>query len=237
MIRLILIALSICFCNSTWAADIEVGHAGALRNFMHKGDLSAKFSLLELKGKDHVYALGAVENLKGEIQIFDGRPAVTFAKNGEVVIDNTFEKNAALIVYTQVAAWQDVSIPADTVTRSQLQNYLKKAASDRGLNIEKPVPFLITGKTKFIDWHVIDWDPADKEHTHAKHINSGPHGRIEKADVLILGFYSNRHRAIFTHHSSDLHMHFNTKNNTLAGHIDDLELGREMVLRLPQAKK
>ena len=237
MIRLIFIALSICFSNLTWAADIEVGHAGALKNLMHKGDLSAKFSLSELKDKDHVYALGAVENLKGEIQIFDGSPAVTFAKNGEVLFDNTFEKNASLIVYTQVAAWQDVAIPSDTVTQSQLENYLKKAASARGLNIEKPVPFLITGKTKFIDWHVIDWDPADKVHTHAKHINSGPHGRIENTDALILGFYSNKHRAIFTHHASDLHMHFITKDKTLAGHIDDLELGRKMVLKLPQTGK
>ena len=126
---------------------------------------------------------------------------------------------------------------SNRLTRSQLENYLKKAASDRGLNIEKPVPFLITGKTKFIDWHVIDWDPADKVLTHAKHINSGPHGRIENADALILGFYSNKHRAIFTHHASDLHMHFITKDKTLAGHIDDLELGRKMVLKLPRTGK
>ncbi len=39
MVRLILIALPIWFCNSTWAADMEVEHAGALKNFMHKGDL------------------------------------------------------------------------------------------------------------------------------------------------------------------------------------------------------
>jgi len=229
--------ISLCFCTSTWAAELEVGYAGALYNFMHEGDLSSKFSLTELKGKDHIYALGAVENLKGEIQIFDGKPAVTFAKNGEVIFDNTFKRKASLIVYTQVEVWQDVVIPDETVTRSQFENYLKKAASERGLDIEKPVPFLISGKTKFIDWHVIDWDPADKVHTHTKHTNSGPHGRIEDAEVLILGFYSNRHRAIFTHHASDLHMHFKTNDQTLAGHIDDLKLGREMVLKLPQTEQ
>ena len=237
MIRLIMITLSICFCNSTWAADIEVGHAGALKNFMHKGDLSAKFSLSELKNKDHVYALGAVENLKGEIQIFDGSPTVTFTKNGEISFDNTFEKNASLIVYTQVAAWKDVTIPDEIVTRSQFESHLIKAASEHGLDIERPVPFLISGKTKFIDWHVIDWDPAEKVHTHIKHTNSGPHGRIKDSEVLVLGFYSNKHRAIFTHNASDLHMHFKTKDQTLAGHIDDLELGREMVLKLPRTRR
>jgi acetolactate decarboxylase len=235
MIRFCLIVLSICFCTSAWATEVEVGYAGALYNFMHEGDLSAKFSLSELKGKDHVYALGAVENLKGEIQIFDGVPEITFAKNGEVSFDNTFERNATLIVYSQVTSWQDVVIPDEIVTRSQFENYLKMAASEHGIDIEKPVPFLIVGKTKFIDWHVIDWDPSDKVHTHIKHTNSGPHGRIEDTEVMILGFYSNKHRAIFTHHESDLHMHFITEGKTLAGHIDNLELGPEMVLKLPEA--
>lgn len=237
MIRFLFITISLCLSTSTWAADIEVGNAGALRNFMHKGDLSAKFSLSELKGKDHVYALGAVENLKGEIQVFDGIPSVTFANNGEVFFDNSFKRNASLIVYTQVPAWQDVTIPNEITTRIQFENYLKMAAAKHGLDIEKPLPFLITGKAKFIDWHVIDWDPADKVHTHIKHINSGPHGKIENAEALILGFYSNKHKAVFTHHSSDLHMHFKTKDNTLAGHVDDLELGRDMVLKLPKAGK
>ena len=234
MIRFFFVALSLFFYTSAWAADIEVGYAGALYNFMHEGDLSAKFSLSELKGKDHVYALGAVENLKGEIQIFDGNPAITFARNGEVFFDNTFERNATLIVYTQVPSWQDVAIPDEIVTRRQFENYLKKAASAHGLDIEKPVPFLIVGKAKFIDWHVINWDPADKVHTHIKHTNSGPHGRIENTAAMILGFYSNKHRAIFTHHESDLHLHFITDGETLAGHIDNLELGNDMVLKLPQ---
>ena len=234
MRRLIILVLSLCLCNSTWAADIEVGHAGALSNFMREGDLSAKFSLSDLQDKEHVYALGAAENLKGEIQIFDSAPAVTFAKNGKVVVDNTFARNASLIVYTQVSEWQDVTIPDEIVTRSQFENYLKKTASAHGVNIEKPVPFLISGTTKFIDWHVIDWDPNDKIHTHSKHIHSGPHGKIEDTEVIILGFYSNKHRAIFTHHASDLHMHFKTKDNSLAGHIDDLELGHTMLLKLPK---
>ena len=201
---------------------------------MHEGDLSSKFSLSELKGKDHVYALGAVENLKGEIQIFDGKPEVTYASNGEVSFDKSFERNASLIVYTQVPAWQDINIPNEILTRNQLENYIIEQASKYDMDTEKPVPFLLVGKAKFIDWHVIDWDLTDKVHTHIKHTNSGPHGRVEDTAVDILGFYSNKHRAVFTHHASDLHMHFKTKDNRLAGHIDDLELGREMVLRLPQ---
>jgi len=227
------LAILLFFCNLTHAEDIKVGYAGALKNFMLKGDISSKFSLSELKDKDHIYALGAVENLKGEIQIFDGVSLVTFAENGKLNFDNTFKKNAALIVYAQVPEWKETNIPGEIITRSQLENHIQKAAIENGVNIEKPFPFLITGKAKFIDWHVIDWKQGDMEHTHIKHIKSGPNGRLEGIEAVVLGFYSNKHKTIFTHHSTNLHMHFKTKDNKLAGHIDDVELGQEMLLKLP----
>lgn len=238
MIRLLsTLALLLFFCNLTWASDIKVGYAGALKNFMHKGDIASKFSLSELKDKDHIYAIGAVENLKGEIQIFDGISLVTFAENGKLNFDNTFKKNAALIVYAQVPEWTGVIIPGEIINRGQLENYIQKAAIENGLDIEEPFPFLITGKVNFIDWHVIDWKKGDMEHSHSKHIKSGPNGRLEESEAVVLGFYSNKHTAIFTHHSTNLHMHFKTKDNKLAGHIDDIELGQGMLLKLPKIEK
>jgi acetolactate decarboxylase len=219
---------------ASWAADIEVRNAGALSNFMHKGDLSAKFSLVELEGKEHVYALGAVEKLRGEIQIFDGIPANTYAENDGVVFDRTFQKKASLIVYAQIPAWNNIEIPSGIVSRSQFEKYLVDVARTQGYDLEQPLPFMLEGKAGLIAWHVINWDPEDQVHTHLKHINSGPHGTIESANVQVLGFYSNKHRAIFTHHSSDLHMHFQTNDKSLAGHVDDIELGGGMALRLPQ---
>jgi len=238
MIRLIsTIVISLFLCNSTWATDIEVGYAGALKNFMFKGDISSKFSLSELKGKEHIYALGAVENLKGEIQIFDGTPLVTFSESDEIAFDKTFNKNAALIVYAQVPKWTGAKIPSEINTRSQLENHIQESAIENGLNIDKPFPFLITGKINFIDWHIINWKQGDMEHSHSKHIKSGPNGKLEGSEVVVLGFYSNKHKAIFTHHSTYLHMHFKTKDNKLAGHIDDMQLGQNMFLQLPKIEQ
>lgn len=72
------------------------------------------------------------------------------------------------------------------------------------------------------------------QHSHSKHITSGPHGRLEDAEALILGFYSNRHKGIFIQHSTNVHMHFKTIDSKLAGHVDDIELGQDMVLKLPR---
>jgi acetolactate decarboxylase len=231
--KYVITGIVLLFVSVIPAQQPQVGHAGALKNFMHKGDISAKFPLSGLQGRDHVFALGALENLKGEIQIFDSRPLVTYAESGVVQFDSSFARNAALIVYTQVAEWRDSSVPDSVRSMQQLETHVRATATEHGLDPEKPVPFLLSGSVASLDWHVIDWDPADTVHTHKKHQTSGPHGRIETTDVLVLGFYSNKHRAVFTHHSSDLHMHFKKADQTLAGHVDELELAPGMQLHLP----
>jgi acetolactate decarboxylase len=49
----------------------------------------------------------------------------------------------------------------------------------------------------------------------------------------MLGFYSNAHHAIFTHHMTNMHIHVKTTDNKIAGHVDDLTLGKGMILKLP----
>ena len=44
----------------------EVKYFGALKNMMHKGDVSAKADLSDFENSEHLYAIGALENLKGE---------------------------------------------------------------------------------------------------------------------------------------------------------------------------
>ena len=53
--------------------------SGAIHTMMMEGDISATMALDSLALKPHLYALGAVEKLKGEIQILNGRPYVSYA--------------------------------------------------------------------------------------------------------------------------------------------------------------
>jgi len=93
---------------------------------------------------------------------------------------------------------------------------------------------LIEGTANSFDWHVIDWKVGDKEHSHEKHKTSGLHGTINDRQVELLGFYSNAHHTIFTHHTTNMHIHVRTTDNKLAGHVDDLTLGKRMILKLPE---
>jgi hypothetical protein len=60
---------------------------------------------------------------------------------------------------------------------------------------------------------------------------------MENVNAAVLGFYSNSHHAIFTHHTTNMHLHLKTLDNLLAGHIDDLILGEGMTLKLPSNQK
>ena len=48
---------------------------------------------------------------------------------------------------------------------------------------------------------------------------------LEGNEVEILGFFSRRHKGIFTHHDSNVHVHLITRDKSMMGHVDKLEFG------------
>ncbi|PCJ98393.1 MAG: decarboxylase [Flavobacteriaceae bacterium] len=221
---------------SNKATNFKVEYSGALKNMMFKGDIAAKVTLEKFKKTEHFYALGAIENLKGEIQIFDSKPFHSIVIDSSLTFDNSFDKKATLLVYASVPKWKSISIPENIVTSKQLESYIAQTAKENQININYPFPFLIEGATKSIDWHVINWKDGDKEHTHEKHKSSGLHGTINNTSVTMLGFYSSAHHAIFTHHSTNMHIHVQTVDHKIAGHVDGLTLRKGMVLKIPDIK-
>jgi acetolactate decarboxylase len=231
---ILLLFIFSCYDSSRKDQSFEVEYKGALKNFMKKGDLSAKVDLSEFKEKGKFYALGAMENLKGEIQIFDGKPHNSMLEEGVLKIDNGYSQRAALLVYTTVQEWVSIPIPAEIVSEKAIEKHIEEAAREHNINTDQPFPFLINGNVKSINWHVIDWKEGDTEHTHEKHISSGINGTIENQQVELLGFYSDSHHRIFTHHTTNMHIHMKLHNGEIAGHVDELELGENMTLKLPK---
>lgn len=214
----------------------EVHYFGKLKDIMHKGDLSAKFDLKEIDKLSNIYALGAIEDLKGEIQIFNGIIWNTIVQKDSVFVDAASDCKAALFVYAEVPKWEHFDIPANIRTKDQFETYIDKTAKEYGIDVHSPFPFLVKGTIDYLDWHVINWPEGDTKHTHEKHVNSGLNGTISNEKVELLGFYSDSHHAIFTHHTTNMHIHFKVENTQLAGHLDEMKLGDKMKLFLPKNK-
>jgi len=207
---------------------------GALKNFMHHGDVSAKFDLRELEGREHYYGIGALENLKGEIMIINGEPYISKQNGEQVKVNKSFKYKAALFVGTSVKEWDNEGIPTRIKSEEDLQDFIEEQASKRGIDTEEAFPFMVTGMFKQISWHVINWKDGDLEHTHEKHVTSGAHGTKKDATGRILGFYSPKHHRIFTHHSTNMHMHIKMDEPQIAAHVDDIELDGKGLLFLPK---
>lgn len=231
-ITILILLVSSCQNTDMKLTNTEVKYSGVLRTLM-SGTIKPVISLDSLSNKKHLYALGAVGNLKGEIQIFDGKPSNSFVIDTTLQMKESFNLKAALLVYAEVEAW-DITKISTITTKNDLETTIFETAKSSGVNIEKPFPFLLEGTIASLDWHVINWKDNDTIHTHAKHKASGLNGTLKNREVQIIGFYSTKHKAVFTHNTTNMHMHFKTDDIAIAGHIDDLLLDDQLILKLPK---
>ncbi|MDA8699370.1 acetolactate decarboxylase [Flavobacteriaceae bacterium] len=226
------IAFLSCRDKESKTLSTVVKHSGALRTIM-SGNIQPVISLDTLSKMKNLYALGAVDNLKGEIQIFDSQPSNSFVVDSSLQIKDSYNLKASLLVYAEIKAWESFEIK-NCATKSDLEEQIFKIATEYNIDTNKPFPFLLEGNVKSLDWHVINWKDGDTIHNHKKHKESGLNGTLQNKDVEIIGFYSTKHKAIFTHHTTNIHMHFKTEDDAIAGHIDDLLLNNSITLKLPK---
>lgn len=228
MKKRLLLILGLLALNQAWAQS-EVRFGGALRNIMHGGDLSAQVAVDSVAQKS-VYGLGAATGLQGEWVIWDGEAWRSRVENGRLLTEKTNSGTAALLVWSRM----NTSIPGDTLlsfkTEAALQAAIIAFAQSVGVDTNEPFPFWLEGEAE-IDWHVIDWLATDSVHTHEKHKTAGLHGKRKLKTARIIGFYSPKHAAIYTHHSTRLHMHLLDTDQPLAAHIDGIS-GKKLRLRI-----
>ena len=136
--------LVILFNSCTTDFEVNVEYSGALMNIM-AGNIAGTISLDMLKEKENVYALGALEYLTGEIQIFNGEVVNSSVNDSTVVLTSSLNNNASLLVYTSVREWIEVEIPSQFTTKDEVEKFVFDTAIEKGINVENPFPFLLTG--------------------------------------------------------------------------------------------
>ena len=225
-----------CFVFSRKAISPPIRIDGKLWNIMHNGNISQTVFLQDLLSNSQqqsLYALGALSNLEGEILILDNKPFVSFQNGSEIIVENSLNYGATLLVSTSVQRWKKIAIQIhnEEQSRSEMETYISQQAQK--LQLSEPFPFLLQGEFPLLDWHVISWDPQDTEHTHQKHMSSGLQGSLQNTPVQILGFYSTKHQGVFTHHTANTHMHVVNDTESIAGHVDNIQSNGNYQLFLP----
>ncbi|MGH7795809.1 MAG: hypothetical protein ACREQ2_13130 [Candidatus Binatia bacterium] len=219
---------------STRDAGFTVKWVGAQRNVL-QGDISGHIALASLSGAQNLYAVGPAEGLRGEVSIFDSVPSISRITGGVLGVENHFNINACFVVYAQVSAWQRATIQRAIGDPAALETHLLKVASELGVDVSQPFPFLIDGTTKHSMFHVLDKRDG-LTHTPELHEKAKVRFVLQREPVKVIGFYSNRHRGIFTPTDANIHMHVKNANGQMSGHLEKIQLERGATLAVPRGR-
>jgi acetolactate decarboxylase len=204
-----------------FSTRVEVKVAGEMKNIMHKGDLSAHISLDTLLYHPNMYGLGPAEGIKGELMIIDSKAYWYKVENGKASTSVNNNAKAAMLVYAQVSSWKSITVTDGIKDYAALEKMVEALALKNGQSHDEPFPFMITGTVSKSSYHVIDWKEGT-QHTFDNHKQFALFGNFQKEPVILLGFYSNKHHGIFTHHSTNMHVHIMDDKKTTVGHLEEI---------------
>lgn len=204
--------------------------SGSLHAMMMEGKTEATINLADLES-ENLYALGAMENLAGEITVINGEAINTQVVNDTFNVSYSFETKAALLVYAHVSDWEQISL-TQQLDIETLETLLEDLSTSK--TIAQPFPFKIESHKATLDWHIVN---GGKGSSHSDHKNSGFSRKDSLDDVQLIGFFSTDHQGVFTHRGRNTHIHFKTSDNLNAGHIDGLSIPSNSILYIPKSFK
>lgn len=214
-------------------AGYDLWFVGGQRETIMNGKLAAALDLKTLASRKHLYGIGPIEQLRGEVTIADSRPALArVASDGTVKVTQSFESGVPFFVWAEVPLWHQFPIPANVRAFEDVEHFVPKAAAAAGLDADIPLPFLVSGRQELIEFHIVN-RIGDGPHNMEMHKKIQVTFELENAEATIVGFHSTKHRGIFTPGDSNIHIHFQTADNAKSGHIQKLQLGAGAVLSLP----
>ncbi|MDB5051904.1 MAG: alpha-acetolactate decarboxylase [Fibrobacteres bacterium] len=194
---------------------------GAMKEVMWEGRLSAQIDIDTLSDKRHLYGLGPVEFLAGEILILDGTGYKSeVLSDTSMKVTETLKIKAPFFGYANIGKWTVTSLPDSVTTLPQLEAYLNIAPKKRA----RPFFFKITAVADSANIHVVNIPKGSKVSSPADaHLGQKDFTiRGEKFDLL--GFFSTEHQAIFTHHDTFVHAHLITGDRKRMGHLDEIAI-------------
>lgn len=206
----------------------EVRIVGQMKNVMWKGQLSATISLDTIADRAHLYGIGPVEYLAGEILIIDGKAyKSTVVSDTNMKVEETYQIKAPFFGYTNIPKWKEQVLPDSIQTIPQLEKYLDQITKAS----PRPFMFKLSGTVEQAEIHIVNLPKGSKVSSPAEAHKGQKNYQLTNEPSEIVGFFSTDHKAIFTHHDTFLHMHLITADRHKMGHLDEV-LFKEGTMKL-----
>ena len=205
---------------------------GAMRNVMHKGELFGTISLDTISNTSHLYGLGPLEYLKGEILIIDGKSFVSrVVSDTTMSVEENWKVKAPFFVSANVEKWVKIDFPDSIQTIPQLEIFLETISE----NNQRPFVFKVSAIVQSGDIHLVNLPEGTEVHSPEEAHQEQKNYPLDNEQAELIGFFSTEHQGIFTHHDSYVHIHLITNDQKKMGHLDKVMLKKGTVqLFLPE---
>lgn len=194
---------------------------GQMRKVMREGELGPVIDLDTISNSQHLYGIGPVEYLSGEILILDGKGYHSTVKDDIVVVTETMKMKAPFFGYARIEKWKEVKMPDTIVTLRQLELFLLK----NSVKESRPFFFKVSATLDSAHIHVMAL-PKGAKVTSPQEAHALGRRNFQLADkkAELLGFFSTEHQSVFTHHDTFVHIHLLTDDLKNMGHLDALSI-------------
>jgi alpha-acetolactate decarboxylase len=215
---------------------------GNFERMLHSGDTRGAVKLREILTLPGSYGLGALDGLRGEILLWDGKLLVSRGHSANGAVEPFAPTDEAVFfVVARVEAWDEVAIPSD-MTRAEFELFVLQNAVRKGLSRDRAFPFSVRGSFPRVLWHVATGASSthSDQSTEAVRTHSQGHARSRVFDQtnvagFLLGFYSGvALEGAISHPGERFHVHYADAGFSVSGHIDDYRIARGAVLLLPR---
>lgn len=199
----------------------KVTIVGAMKNVMWKGELGGVINLDTIKNKQNLFGLGPVEYLTGEIMILDGKSYKSVVVNDTTMkVTETFAMKAPFFGYANIDSWTEAELPDSISTIKQLESYLDQTTK----NNPRPFFFKVSATVDNATIHIVNLPKGTKVSSPDEAHNGQKNFNIINETVELIGFFSTEHKAVFTHHDTNVHIHLITTDKKKMGHLDKLKI-------------
>ncbi len=197
----------------------KVQIAGTMMKVMRQGELFGIIDLDTISNKEHLYGVGPVEYLKGELMIIDGKSYKSIVTaDGSIRVEETFKAKAPFFVYASIDNWREILLPDSVQTIPQLESFLDQSTK----NHFRPFAFRLTAKIEKGELHIVNLPAGTAVHSQEDAHQNQLSYKLKKQSADLVGFFSTLHQGIFTHHDSFVHIHLITTDRKKMGHLESM---------------
>jgi acetolactate decarboxylase len=149
-------------------------------------------------------------------------------KSMEVFV--TENVKAPFFGYDNIHEWKEISLSKQVKDLKSLEKFIDQYNRSNDL----PFFFKLEGKIKDANIHIVNL-PAGSvvkspDDAHQGQVNY----QLKDKLVTLIGFFSRKHKAVFTHHDTFMHIHLITQDKDMMGHLEEITfLAKDFKLFIP----